>query len=58
MALEPIRRLKSLYIMLLATYPYQKLPTDFSEEAEKLTVERNAPRWMKMLVKYGYITTA
>ena len=30
--LEPIRRLKSLYIMLLATSPYQKLPTDFSEE--------------------------
>nr|VFK35600.1 MAG: hypothetical protein BECKLPF1236C_GA0070990_103971 [Candidatus Kentron sp. LPFa]VFK36279.1 MAG: hypothetical protein BECKLPF1236C_GA0070990_105632 [Candidatus Kentron sp. LPFa]VFK37290.1 MAG: hypothetical protein BECKLPF1236C_GA0070990_108101 [Candidatus Kentron sp. LPFa] len=25
---------------------------------EKLTVGRNASRWMKMLEKYGYITVA
>jgi hypothetical protein len=28
---------------------------DASVDYEAMSVERNAPRWMKMLRKYGYI---
>jgi hypothetical protein len=33
---------------------YQDRATDY----EALIVQRNAPRWIKMLVKYGFITPA
>ena len=40
--------------MLSRHVPYQDLAVDY----EALTVQRNAPRWMKMLVKHGYIRPA
>nr|VFK79374.1 MAG: Transposase IS116/IS110/IS902 family protein [Candidatus Kentron sp. SD] len=48
------KMLKIVFVLLSRGDYYRDATTNY----EKLTVERNAPRWMKMLVKYGYITTA
>ncbi len=44
--------LRTLYRMLITGQPYQDPHTDY----EALMVKRNAPRWVKMLQKYGYPT--
>ena len=46
--------LRIIYAMLSRHVPYQDHAVDY----EALTVQRNAPRWMKMLVKHGYIKPA
>nr|VFK49984.1 MAG: Transposase IS116/IS110/IS902 family protein [Candidatus Kentron sp. SD] len=46
------KMLKIVFVLLSRGDYYRDATTNY----EKLTVERNAPRWMKMLVKYGYIT--
>nr|VFK49768.1 MAG: Transposase [Candidatus Kentron sp. SD] len=46
------KMLKIIFVLLSRGDYYRDATTNY----EKLTVERNAPRWMKMLVKYGYIT--
>ncbi|MEW7976311.1 MAG: hypothetical protein AB2814_02300, partial [Candidatus Sedimenticola endophacoides] len=38
----PIMRLKSRYIMHLEHYPFQKPPTNFSDEAKKLLLNTRA----------------
>ncbi len=45
-------KLLKIVFVLLSRGDYYR---DATINYEKLTVERNAPRWMKMLVKYGYI---
>ena len=44
--------LRILYRMLATNQPYHDPHTDY----EALMVKRNAPRWFKMLEKYGYHT--
>ena len=44
--------LRTLYRMLATGAPYRDPHTDY----EALMVKRNAPRWFKMLEKYGYHT--
>ena len=44
--------LRILYRMLATHTPYRDPHTDY----EALMVKRNAPRWLKMLEKYGYHT--
>ena len=44
--------LRILYRMLATHTPYRDPHTDY----EALLVKRNAPRWIKMLEKYGYPT--
>jgi transposase len=44
--------LRILYRMLATNQPYHDPHTDY----EALMVKRNAPRWIKMLEKYGYHT--
>ena len=44
--------MRTLYRMLITGQPYQDPHTDY----EALMVKRNAPRWVKMLQKYGYPT--
>ena len=44
--------LRILYRMLATGQPYRDPHTDY----EALLVKRNAPRWIKMLEKYGYPT--
>lgn len=46
--------LRIVYAMLATTTPYQDRTIDY----EALMVGRNAPRWMKMLAKHGYIANA
>jgi transposase len=46
--------LRIVYAMLANTAPYQDRNVDY----EALMVGRNAPRWLKMLAKHGYIATA
>ena len=46
--------LRILYRMLATGTPYQDPHTDY----EALLVKRNAPRWIRMLEKYGYPTPA
>ena len=48
------KMLRIIYAMLKNHTHYQDRATDY----EALTVQRNAPRWIKMLVKYGFITPA
>ena len=43
--------LRIIYAMLSKNQPYR----DASVNYEELMVERNAPRWLKMLGKYGYL---
>jgi len=46
--------LRIIYAMLSRHAPYQDRAVDY----EALTVQRNAPRWIKMLVKHGFIKPA
>ena len=43
--------LRIIDAMLSKNQPYR----DASVNDEELMVERNAPRWLKMLGKYGYL---
>ena len=43
--------LRIIYAMLSKNQPSR----DASVNDEELMVQRNAPRWMKMLGKYGYL---
>ena len=45
------KMLRIIYAMLSKNQPYR----DASVNYEELMVERNAPRWLKMLGKYGYL---
>jgi len=45
------KMLRIVYAMLANTTPYQDRTVDY----EALMVGRNAPRWLKMLAKHGYI---
>ncbi|AGA34409.1 transposase IS116/IS110/IS902 family protein [Thioalkalivibrio nitratireducens DSM 14787] len=44
--------LRIVYAMLNHRGPYQDRTVDY----EALVVQRNAPRWLKMLEKHGYLT--
>ncbi|HEC17119.1 MAG TPA: IS110 family transposase, partial [Sedimenticola sp.] len=48
------KMLRILYAMLSNKTHYQDSTIDY----EALTVARNAPRWLKMLRKHGFITDA
>ncbi|MCG5525949.1 IS110 family transposase [Ectothiorhodospira haloalkaliphila] len=48
------KMLRIVYAMLTHSTPYQDRNVDY----EALMVGRNAPRWLKMLAKHGYIATA
>jgi transposase len=48
------KMLRIIFAMLKNHTPYQDQAVDY----EELLVQRNAPRWIKMLVKHGYIRTA
>jgi transposase len=48
------KMLRIVYAMLANATPYQDRTVDY----EALMVSRNAPRWLKMLTKHGYIATA
>lgn len=47
------KMLRTLYAMLANGTPYQDKEVDY----EALNVQRNAPRWLKMLRKHGFIAT-
>jgi hypothetical protein len=46
--------LRIIYAMLNSHTPFQNRAIDY----EAMTVQRNAARWIKLLVKQGFITTA
>ena len=46
--------LRNIFAMLKNHTPYQDQAVDY----EELLVQRNAPRWIKMLVKHGFISPA
>lgn len=46
--------LRTLFVMLQRHQPYRDSATDY----EALAVQRNAPRWIKALTKFGYLTPA
>lgn len=46
--------LRTLFVMLQRHQPYRDPATDY----EALAVQRNAPRWIKALTKFGYLTPA
>ncbi|NTV65712.1 MAG: IS110 family transposase [Oscillochloris sp.] len=48
------KMLRIIYAMLTDGTPYQDRTVDY----EALAVQRNAPRWIKMLVKHGYLPAA
>ena len=47
------KMLRTIYAMLATGTHYQDRSIDY----EALSVARNAPRWMKMLRKHGFIAT-
>ena len=47
------KMLRIIFAMLKNNTPYQDQAVDY----EALQVQRNAPRWIKMLVKHGFIPT-
>ena len=47
------KMLRTIYAILRSGTPYQDKTVDY----EALSVARNAPRWMKMLRKHGFIST-
>lgn len=47
------KMLRTIYAMLSNGTPYQDKAVDY----EALNVQRNAPRWMKMLRKHGFVAT-
>ena len=44
--------LKTLFLLIQRGDYYRDAKTNY----ESLTVQRNAPRWLKKLIQYGYIT--
>jgi len=48
------KMLRVLFAMLKSNTPYRDRVVDY----EALSVQRNAPRWIKMLVKHGFIPAA
>ena len=48
-------KISKIVFVLLSRGDYYR---DATIDYEALSVERNAPRWMRMLEKYGYITVA
>ena len=46
--------LRTIFFMLKRGEPYRDSATDY----EALAVQRNAPRWIKALTRFGYITPA
>ena len=48
------KMLRILFAMLKNHTPYQDQAVDY----EALLVQRNAPRWIKMLAKHGFISPA
>nr|VFK24897.1 MAG: hypothetical protein BECKLFY1418C_GA0070996_12001 [Candidatus Kentron sp. LFY] len=48
-------KISKIVFVLLSRGDYYR---DATIDYEALSVERNAPRWMRMLEKYGYITAA
>jgi transposase len=48
------KMLRIIHAMLTNGMPYQDRTVDY----EALVVQRNAPRWIKMLAKHGYLPTA
>jgi transposase len=44
--------LRTLYVMLKRREPYRDSTTDY----EALSVQRNAPRWIKALTKFGFLS--
>ena len=46
--------LRTMFVMLQRHQPYRDPATDY----EALAVQRNAPRWIKALTKFGYLTPA
>ena len=44
--------LRTIFYMIKRHMPYQDSSVDYQE----LSVKRNAPRWIRMLKKYGYLT--
>ena len=46
--------LRTIFVMLQRHQPYRDPATDY----EALAVQRNAPRWIKALTKFGYLTPA
>lgn len=48
------KMLRIIFAMLKNNSPYQDKTIDY----EALTVQRNAPRWIKMLEKHGFISAA
>ena len=45
------KMLKVIYVILSKKEPYRDPGINY----EKLVVERNAPRWIRVLKKYGYL---
>ena len=48
------KMLRIIHAMLTNGTPYQDRSVDY----EALVVQRNAPRWIKMLAKHGYLPAA
>ena len=48
------KMLRIVFAVLKNKTPYLDKAVDY----EALSVQRNAPRWMKMLIKHGYLPTA
>ena len=48
------KMLRIIHAMLTNGAPYQDRTVDY----EALVVQRNTPRWIKMLAKHGYIPAA
>ncbi len=48
------KMLRIIFAILKNHTPYQDQAVDY----EELLVQRNAPRWIKMLVKHGFISPA
>jgi transposase len=46
--------LRTIFFMLKRREPYRDTTTDY----EALSVKRNAPRWIKTLIRFGYIPAA
>jgi transposase len=46
--------LKTVFVVLSRQVPYQDATVDY----EALLVQRNAPRWLRQLKKYGYLPKA
>jgi hypothetical protein len=45
---------RTIFFMLKRREHYRDRATDY----EALSVQRNAPRWLKALIKFGFITLA